>query len=199
MPIALRAVVVHRRQAGSYGGGGRGIAYGGTGDCLMVAGGDQADALRMPARHRHHALRRGRRSIPGQIYLLTSVCLDRRAHFATFEAACAASRVMAERAFWMDTAPLAWVVMPDHWHALVALGDGVSLSALVRGINSRIARATNAVRGTEGRMFCRAFHDHALRSDVDIRSCARYVIRNPVRAGLAHSVGEYPFWDAVWL
>jgi len=41
--------------------------------------------------------------------------------------------------------------------------------------------------------------DHALRSDEDLRAVARYVIANPVRAGLAQRVGGYPFWDAVWI
>jgi len=28
---------------------------------------------------------------------------------------------------------------------------------------------------------------------------ARYIIGNPVRSGLVQRVGDYPFWDAVWL
>jgi len=37
------------------------------------------------------------------------------------------------------------------------------------------------------------------RCDEGLRAVARYVIANPVRAGLAERVGDYPFWDAVWL
>jgi hypothetical protein len=28
---------------------------------------------------------------------------------------------------------------------------------------------------------------------------ARYVVANPLRAGLAQSLGHYSHWDAVWL
>ncbi|MBB5859537.1 hypothetical protein GGR69_001194 [Xanthomonas arboricola] len=28
---------------------------------------------------------------------------------------------------------------------------------------------------------------------------ARYLIANPLRAGLVARVGDYPFWDAIWL
>jgi hypothetical protein len=28
---------------------------------------------------------------------------------------------------------------------------------------------------------------------------ARYVVANPVRAGLVQRVGQYPHWDAIWL
>ncbi len=29
-------------------------------------------------------------------------------------------------------------------------------------------------------------------------TAARYIIANPVRAGLVYSVRDYPYWDAVW-
>lgn len=28
---------------------------------------------------------------------------------------------------------------------------------------------------------------------------ARYMVANPLRAGLVSSIREYPHWDAVWL
>ena len=45
----------------------------------------------------------------------------------------------------------------------------------------------------------RAFHDHALRANEDLRQAARYVIANPIRAGLVRRVGDYPFWNAIWV
>jgi len=38
-----------------------------------------------------------------------------------------------------------------------------------------------------------------LRNDEDLLDVARYVVANPVRAGLVPRVGDYPFWNAVWL
>jgi putative transposase len=32
-----------------------------------------------------------------------------------------------------------------------------------------------------------------------MRAIARYVVANPLRAGLAGTIGDYPYWDAVWL
>jgi REP element-mobilizing transposase RayT len=43
------------------------------------------------------------------------------------------------------------------------------------------------------------FHDHALRREEDLRDIARYIVLNPVRAGLVRNIREYPLWDAVWL
>jgi hypothetical protein len=28
---------------------------------------------------------------------------------------------------------------------------------------------------------------------------ARYVVANPLRAGLVKRLGDYPLWDAIWL
>jgi len=28
---------------------------------------------------------------------------------------------------------------------------------------------------------------------------ARYIVANPIRAGLVDNIGQYPYWDAVWL
>ena len=36
-------------------------------------------------------------------------------------------------------------------------------------------------------------------SDEDLVAVARYIVANPVRAGLVKNVRDYPHWDAVWL
>jgi hypothetical protein len=38
-----------------------------------------------------------------------------------------------------------------------------------------------------------------LRREEDVLSVARYIVVNPLRAGLVARVGDYPLWDAVWL
>jgi hypothetical protein len=43
------------------------------------------------------------------------------------------------------------------------------------------------------------FHDRALRHEDSMVDAARYIVANPLRAGLVERVGDYPFWDAIWL
>lgn len=93
---------------------------------------------------------------------------------------------------------LAWVVMPDHLHWLVELKAG-TLSSLMQRFKSRSARAVNQARGCSGRMWQSGFHDRALRREDDVLAVARYIVANPLRAGLVKSVRDYPHWDAVWL
>ncbi|GGY09626.1 hypothetical protein GCM10007160_41190 [Litchfieldella qijiaojingensis] len=45
----------------------------------------------------------------------------------------------------------------------------------------------------------RGYHDRAIRDEEDIRAVARYIVANPLRAGLVNDIGQYPLWDAKWL
>jgi REP element-mobilizing transposase RayT len=94
---------------------------------------------------------------------------------------------------------MAWVVMPDHLHWLFQIGDSLSLSEIVKRLKARSAIAINRQLGRQGAVWQKGFHDHALRDDEDLRAVARYIIANPLRAGLVEHVGNYPLWDAIWL
>jgi len=146
----------------------------------------------------HRALRRGRVSAPGQIYLLTTTTAERTPVFGEFEVATAACRVLHAQAGPSGLEPLCWVLMPDHLHLLANLRQ-VRLSSAVGHLKARIAHSANVQRGTTAPLWQRGFHDHALRRDDDVLTIARYIVANPVRAGLAESARAYPFWDAVWL
>jgi REP element-mobilizing transposase RayT len=147
----------------------------------------------------HRALRKGRVSLPGHVYLVTTTTANRVRVFVDFKAACAACRCFASRLLMGDARMLAWVLMPDHAHWLIQLGTTDVLDRVVARLKSASARAANRVSGRKGPLWSRAYHDHALRSNEDLMAVARYIIGNPVRAGLVERVGDYPFWDSVWI
>ena len=135
----------------------------------------------------------------GQTYLVTTTTLARRPLFEDWRVACVAARSLTNSNLWRDARLLCWALMPDHWHGLIELCDGASLGAVVNRVKAVSAREINRAAGTTGAVWSKAFHDHALRAEEDLVATARYIIGNPVRAGIAKSVREYPFWDAVWL
>ena len=144
--------------------------------------------------HRSDALRRGRCSEPGRAYLVTTVTRGRERLFADW-------RVGRWVALELCAAPaetLAWVLMPDHLHWLMVLQDG-TLAATVRQVKSRSAIAVNRYLGRAGRVWQKDYHDHAVREEEDLRAMARYVVANPLRAGLVERIGDYPLWGASWL
>ena len=48
-------------------------------------------------------------------------------------------------------------------------------------------------RTFKGKLWQRYGYERTLRKDEDIVTVARYILENPVRAGLARTVEEYPF------
>ncbi|MCE3003758.1 MAG: transposase [Xanthomonadaceae bacterium] len=147
----------------------------------------------------HRALRGGRFSTPGQAYLVTTTTRLRRPWFADWDCARTACATLHHEAQFAGVTLLAWVLMPDHWHALLSLDGSRTLSQAVNRLKSTSAIAVNAAVGRRGPVWARAFHDRALRADEDALATARYIVANPVRAGLCAHVGEYPFWNTRWI
>jgi REP element-mobilizing transposase RayT len=99
-----------------------------------------------------------------------------------------------------DITSLAFVLMPDHLHWMFSLDGDRTLSSIVGAVKRHSARLINGKCSRGGTpVWQRGFHDHALRRDEDVRQAARYVVANPLRAGLVNRIGEYPLWDAAWL
>jgi putative transposase len=147
----------------------------------------------------NQALRRGRTSLPNHLYLVTTVTHERVRIFGDFDAGCLASKALTSAKLWPDAKLLAWVLMPDHMHLLVELGERESLSLVMQRVKSVTASALRRHLSLPTPVWQAAFHERALRRDEDIKSAARYLVANPLRAGLAISMGAYPFWYAVWL
>jgi len=140
------------------------------------------------------SLRKGRVSECGRAYVVTTVCYERAA-FLTDLSVIRAVVLEMQRA---DVHSLAFVVMPDHVHWLFVLGDE-PLADVVRRFKSCSARWVNAYLGRDGRFWQAGYYDKALRREDDLRAVARYIVANPLRAGLVDSIGDYAGWDAVWL
>jgi len=147
----------------------------------------------------YQTLRRGRWSESGRIYLLTTVTDDRQKLFFDWEAASVAASVMTRADSWPGANLLCWVLMPDHWHGLVELDGNTQLADVMRVAKGRSARAINLALARSGTVWMPGFHDRALRREENLVEAARYIVANPLRAGLVKRMGNYPFWDAIWL
>ncbi len=143
-----------------------------------------------PSHSKH--LRKGCVSQAGQIYLVTAVTQGRSPVFVGFDATRVLIDVMRQESASGRAQTLAFVVMP-HLHWLMALGEGAVLSAMVQAVKSVSAHRL----GTK--VWQHGFYDRAIRREEDVQAVARYVVANPVRAGLVARVGDYAHWDAVWV
>ena len=144
------------------------------------------------------ALRKGRYSTPNGVYFVTIVTHKRIPWFQEFDLACSMSRRLADSAFFADARNFCWVVMPDHVHLLLSPGE-FGLSGIVGRLKGISARDLNRQIGRKGRFWEASFHDHGLRKEEALRQVARYIVANPLRAGLAEKASDYPYWNAIWL
>ncbi|MFZ6768154.1 REP-associated tyrosine transposase [Undibacterium sp. Di26W] len=143
-------------------------------------------------------LRRGRFSEPGRVYLITTVTRGRQPLFTDWRMARELVQVLRASDEARMSTSLAFVVMPDHLHWLFVLGETSDLSAVMKRVKGQSSRRIGAMLGLNG-IWQNGFHDHAARVDEDIQAMARYVVANPLRAGLVQRLADYPLWDAIYV
>jgi len=147
----------------------------------------------------YSSLRKGRCSIRRHVYHVTWVTAGRKPLFENLHAARLLIRSLrfADQSRWSQT--LAYVLMPDHLHWLFELRGGKTLSGVMASIKRYSATRLARAPGIAGPIWQKGFHDHAARGDEDLVKLSRYIVANPIRAGLCTHVGDYPHWDAIWM
>ena len=94
-----------------------------------------------------------------------------------------------------DFAILAYCFMPDHVHLLVeGARENFDLKVFLK--SAKQYSGFYFKQRTRNSLWQRYGHERTLRTDEDTRPVIRYVIENPVRAGLVKSLMEYPFWGS---
>jgi REP element-mobilizing transposase RayT len=152
----------------------------------------------LPTYPNSHRLRIGRHSEHGRAYLITAVTHERQPIFSDWRLG---RLLVAELRRTHDSgrvSSIAWVVMPDHFHWLMQLQEG-DLGGAIGATKARCTQAVNAKPGRCGPLWQTGYHDRAIRDDGDLLPYARYIVANPLRAGLVEKIGDYPLWDACWL
>jgi REP element-mobilizing transposase RayT len=89
----------------------------------------------------------------------------------------------------------AWVIMPNHVHLL--LTPRTNVSEILRRLKGYSARQANQILGRTGQPFWQdESYDHLVRNGDEFRRIEGYIVNNPVKAGLASSVEEFPWSSA---
>ena len=87
---------------------------------------------------------------------------------------------------------LAYCLMPDHAHLLV---EGLQPSSDLRRFTKRLKQSSGQMYAHRAghRLWQEGYYDRVLREGEEPKQVARYIIENPVRAGLVRSPLDYPF------
>jgi REP element-mobilizing transposase RayT len=125
-------------------------------------------------------------------YFLTFCTRDRR---PTFHDAHVVALVIAQirrTACGSGFVILAYCVMPDHAHLLV---EGTSASADLREFVKRAKQASGQAYARAARrpLWQEGYYERIVRPGDDARRLVRYIVDNPVRAGLVRVPADYPY------
>jgi putative transposase len=142
--------------------------------------------------------------IPGFPYLglyrysLYFITKGRVQLFTTHGIVCAALREIQRTCDEDQFALLAYCFMPDHLHLVVeGLSSRSDLQRCVKVSKQRVAfvfRTQFAIPLA----WQQGYWERVLRSDEDTNTVARYVLDNPVRAGLVEKAEDHPFSGAMY-
>jgi len=128
-------------------------------------------------------------------YSLTICVLNRRPVFASHDTTARVLEQILNTATSQQFAVIAYCFMPDHLHMLVeALRDDADAARFVHQAKQRSGYVFSKERGTQ--LWQPSFYDHILRGTDATLSVVRYILENPVRAGLVAAPEDYPFSGA---
>lgn len=90
-----------------------------------------------------------------------------------------------------DVEIIAYCLMPDHLHALV---EGMSEQANSREFADAFRRVSgfHFKQAHGSRLWQEGYYDHVLRDEEATIAVVRYIVLNPVRAGLCADASDYP-------
>ena len=138
--------------------------------------------------------------IPGATVFVTVALADRSSDLLVREVERlrrAVAETRAERPFAID----AWVVMPDHLHAVWTLPEwdsdfstrwGAIKARFTRGLPVGRTRASHDIRREKG-IWQRRYWEHHIRNEEDYAAHVRYCWFNPVKHGLVERPTDWPY------
>ena len=142
-----------------------------------------------------------RNRVPGGTYFFTVNLLDRGRPLLVERIdllRATVRRVRELKPFHID----AWVVLPEHLHALWTLPEGDAdyrhrwqaiKMIFSKGIEVGEARSPSRhIRGERG-IWQRRYWEHTIRNDHDYAAHMDYIHFNPVKHGLVANVADWPF------
>jgi putative transposase len=110
----------------------------------------------------------------------------------------AVADVRAELPFRID----AWVVLPDHLHAVWTLPQGEAdystrwkrvKAGFTKSVGGTFPRSRSQIAKGEQGLWQRRFWDHHIRNEDDFAHAIHYCWFNPVKHGLVEKIADWPF------
>jgi putative transposase len=133
-----------------------------------------------------------------ECYLITAACYEHRpiigtmtTRMAGFEDALFGTLVSHSRSVF------AWVVLPNHYHALIATGKLRALLRELGRLHGRTSFTWNGEDGCRGRHVWHRVAETGMKSERHFWATLNYVLHNAVRHGYVDHWQDWPYSNAV--
>lgn len=125
-------------------------------------------------------------------YLVTAVTAERRSLFQVTTTAELLERTLPDYRSQGKFLLHAFIIMPDHFHALITPAPEVSLEKAMQFIKGGFSFRLKSKLD----VWMRSFNESQVSTEEKFVSCVRYIEENPVRRGLVTTREAYPFSSA---
>ncbi|HTV56573.1 MAG TPA: transposase [Terriglobia bacterium] len=133
--------------------------------------------------------------LPDRFFFVTCRLSEGRRPLAEAEFAVLASVIDARRRKYRFLLT-AWVLLPDHWHAIISPRHPVTISRVMEAVKVGSTLRINGARGENGLLWQGRFFDRALRIVKEYHEKVGYIHQNPVRADLVTRAEDWA-WSSV--
>jgi putative transposase len=144
-----------------------------------------------PPRRKRIRLERDVYAVPGLVWHVTVDAANRRPNFANDQVASFVTSTLSERCRIAGADLLLYCLMPEHIHAIIAIGrdDQISILRAVKSLSGRWWKA----QGHDGDLWQRSFYDRGIRNEEQMDAAIKYVLDNPIDEGLVSDWTDYPW------
>jgi putative transposase len=125
-------------------------------------------------------------------YLVTAVTAQRRRLFQVTANAELFRQILFDYREQKRFLLHAYVIMPDHFHALITPAPEISLEKAMQFIKGGFSFRLKSKMD----VWMKSFNESQVSTREKFAACLRYIEGNPVRAGLVSSADAYPFSSA---
>ena len=146
-----------------------------------------------------HLLRKGRVSQPFHYYVITTATQHRKNIFVNLP--CAQTVILELYRLEKEKAirNICYCLMPDHLHWQFQLLNKLTLSETVKRLKGRSAQKIIKMSCGYDVIWQKGYFDHQIKNEDDLIKQARYIVANPLRAGIVNYIGNYPYWNCLYL
>lgn len=86
-----------------------------------------------------------------------------------------------------------YVILPDHFHAIIQVPEDKSISTIMRGIKRSSAFQINQNLNRRGPVWQAGYYEHVIRSTRDLKARLDYIHKNPLKTGVVKELEKYKY------